>query len=247
MEQGDRRSKVDGQLETLDDLSEAVHYNRWIYGMMEPYLGDHVLELGCGIGNITALLAEGRKVLAVDIHKGYLQQARARLRDSRNVFFKKIDLEKDLLSLRNFKPDTIVCVNVFEHIEGDVLFLRECFKILRPGGRLLIFVPALQVLFGSMDVQYGHFRRYSKHELGAKAASCGFSALTCRYLNLLGVLGWWWNGKILKRSIVPRAQILLYDQIIRWIAPIEKWFPKPIGLSLFFAGQKSSEIKRHEK
>jgi hypothetical protein len=89
-----------------------------------------------------------------------------------------------------------------------------------------------------MDANYGHFRRYLKGDLTGKMGENGFSILKCRYLNLLGVFGWWWNGKILKKSIVPKSQILIYDQIIRWMAPIEKWLPKPLGLSLFCAGEK---------
>jgi|SRR5579872_2128920 len=228
----------DGQLETLDDLSEAVHYNHWIYGMMEPYLGAKVIEIGCGIGNMTGLLGQGRKVLGIDIHPGYVQQARLRLKKKKNISFRVVNMGKRFPSFSGFKPDTIVCINVFEHIQADTRFLKECFKLLPPQGRMLIFVPALPFLFGSMDASYGHFRRYDKEELNSKMTSAGFSVLKCRYLNLLGVLGWWWNGKVLKKPIVPKSQILLYDKIIRWIAPVEKWLPKPIGLSLFCAGVK---------
>jgi len=235
--------KWDGQLETLDDLSEATHYNHWIYTLMEPYLGQRVLEVGCGIGNMTRLLAKGRHVLAVDIHPGYLERARRTLKNEKNVSFKKINLEKNLSPVKKFKPDTIVCINVFEHIQGDVLFLKECRKLLPPRGRVLIFVPALPFLFGSMDAHYGHFRRYSMTGLKKKMSGNRFNVLKCRYLNLLGVFGWWWNGIVLKKPIVPRAQILIYDKIIRWVALVEKWLPKPIGLSLFCVGEKSVDEK----
>src|SRR5258708_8485501 len=145
------RNSWDGQLETLDDLSEAVHYNQWIYGMMEPYLGSKILEIGCGIGNMTGLLAQGRKVLGIDIHPGYVKQARARLKDKKNISFQVVDMGKKFPSFSSFKPDTIVCINVFEHIQADIRFLKECRKLLPPKGRILIFVPALPFLFGSMD------------------------------------------------------------------------------------------------
>lgn len=230
----------DGQLETLDDLSDAVHYNRWIFSMMEPYLGRQILEVGCGIGNMTGLLAEGRKILGIDIHPGYIQLARKRLKNKKNISFRVMDLSKKFPSFGKFRPDTIVCINVFEHIEADVQFLKECAKILPSHGRLLLFVPALPFIFGSMDINYGHFRRYYKSDLKKKMIANGFSILKCRYLNLLGILGWWWNGRVLKKSIVPKSQILLYDKIIRWVAPVEKWLPKPIGLSLFCAVEKKS-------
>jgi len=238
MKGASRKKSGDDQLETLDDLSEAIHYNRWIYSMMEPFLGNRVLELGCGIGNMTVLMAPGRRILGVDIQPKYLRIARETLRKNRNVSFHAMDLGKNLKNLKNFKADTIVCINVFEHIKHDSRFLEECAKLLPPGGRLLLFVPALPFLFGSMDASYGHFRRYFKGELRVKMSMGGFRILECRYLNLLGVLGWWWNGKVLKRTIVPKGQILLYDRIIRFMAPIEKFLPRPLGLSLFCAGEK---------
>ena len=238
MERSPRKKVWDGQLETLDDLSEAVHYNRWIYEMMEPYLGWRVLEVGCGIGNMTRLLAGDRQVLGVDIHPGYVAKAQKNLGKNKNVSFRVLNLEKKITTLGKFKPDTIVCINVLEHIQGDVGFLKECLRLLPPGGRLVIFVPALPYLFGSMDAHYGHFRRYWKDELNRKMEAQGFRILKSRYLNFLGVFGWWLNGRVLKKTIIPRGQILLYDQIIRWVAPFEKWLPRPLGLSLFCVGRK---------
>ena len=228
----------DGQLETLDDLSGAVHYNRWIYGMMEPYLGRKVLEVGCGIGNLTELLSEGREVLGVDLQERYLKLARERLWDRRNVHFQKVNLEKKLPSFGSFRPDTIVSSNVLEHIRDDEGFLHECHRLLPRGGRLLSFVPAQPFLYGSMDRHYGHYRRYTRIELDQKMRANGFEVAQSRYLNLLGVFGWWWNGKVLQKKIVPKGQILLYDRILRWVVLVEKWLPKPIGLSLFCAGVK---------
>jgi SAM-dependent methyltransferase len=230
--------KWDGQRETLDDLSQAVHYNQWIYRILRPYLGKRILEIGCGTGNLTGYFSSHGPVLAVDMHSGYLDEARKRLRKAPVVSFQKVDLEKNLSSLRRFRPDTIVCVNVLEHLFDDHRVLSQCYRLLPPGGRFLVFVPALQFLFGSMDVSYGHFRRYSLRELRKKLARTGFEVDYCRYLNLLGILGWWLNGKILKRKIIPKAQILLYDRIVWFTEKIEKFLPKPLGVSLFGVGRK---------
>ena len=228
----------DAQLETLEDLSEAVNYNHWIYKMLSPYLGQRILEIGCGTGNITASLASHGKVLAVDTHPGYLAEARRRFPNAKNVTFHRVNLEKQIPSLRSFHPDTIVCVNVLEHLSGDDKVLSQCLGLLPKGGRFLVFVPALQALFGSMDVSYGHYRRYSLGQLADKMRRAGFEVEYCRYLNLLGVFGWWLNGKVLKRKVIPRSQILIYDRVV-WLAEkMERFLPKPIGVSLLGVGRK---------
>lgn len=234
----------DGQRETLDDLSEAVHYNRWIYQLMKPYLGKRVLEVGCGIGNMTEYLAPGRSVLAVDNHEGYLSAAQRRFQKNKNVSFRKVELTSGLSAVRQFKPDTIVCSNVLEHISDDRKFLRGCQALLPESGRLLIFVPALQGIYGSMDRTYGHYRRYSKPGLRQAVASAGFAVTYCRYLNLLGIFGWWLNGKVLKHKVVPKGQLLLYDKIVGFVMLIEAWLPKPIGLSLYCVGKKSMRSRK---
>jgi SAM-dependent methyltransferase len=238
----------DDQRETLDDLSEAVNYNRWIYHILRPYLGTRILEIGCGTGNITGFLTLHGQVLAVDVHAGYLRAARKRMIGNPRVTFQKINLEKTLSNLRRFKADTIICVNVLEHIREDETVLYECLRLLPPGGRLLLFVPALQLLFGSLDISYGHFRRYSIRGLKTKVAAAGFKIQYCRYLNLLGILGWWLNGKILNRKVIPKNQILAYDHFVRYSDKIERFLPKPIGLSLFCVGLKraASGVKKIE-
>ncbi len=231
--------KWDGQRETLDDLAEAIHYNEWIYQILRPYVGTRILEIGCGIGNLTRYLQKHGPVLAVDFHPGYLETAKKNLKGLSGVIFKKINLEKRLVSLRSFQPDTLICVNVLEHLSNDQQVLKRCLTLLPPGGRLLLFVPAFQFLFGTMDLSYGHYRRYSKKNLKSMMETAGFQVDYCRYLNLLGVFGWWLNGKILKRKIIPKSQMLLYDKVVQFSSRIEKFLPKPLGLSLFCVGRKS--------
>lgn len=236
-----QKQKWDGQRESLDDLSEAVHYNEWIYKMVRHHLGHRTLEIGCGTGNLTGSLSRHGQVLAVDVHPGYLQAARKRWGRQKNVRFQKVDLSRDLRSLKKFRADTILCVNVLEHLSDDHAVLTRCHELLPPGGKLLLFVPAFQFLFGSMDETYGHFRRYSLPDLKTKMERAGFSVVYGRYLNLLGVLGWWINGKVLRKKIIPRSQMLLYDKILVFSSLVERYLPKPLGLSVFCVGKKSPQ------
>lgn len=236
-------SKWDGQRESLDDLSEAVHYNEWIYRMLKPHLGKRILEIGCGTGNLTGYLGRHGQVLSVDLHEGYLRSARARWGNQKNIRFKKVDLTRDLKALKKFRPDTILCVNVLEHLPNDKAVLTRALRLLPLDGKLLLFVPALQFLYGSMDRTYGHYRRYSLPELRSKMEGVGFTVVYGRYLNLLGVPGWWINGKVFRRKIIPKYQLLLYDKVLILSSLIERFLPKPIGLSVFAVGQRSSNPK----
>lgn len=230
--------KSDGQLETLDDLSKAVNYNKWIFRLIEPHLGNRVLEVGCGTGNIIEHLKE-RNVLGVDINPYYLRVARDKFKNRRNVSFRRIDLSKGLKIFKNFKPDTIVCINVLEHIKNDQKFIAECKSLLAPGGKLILFVPAIPSIFGEMDKTYGHFRRYTKPEILEKAKKGKLNVVLCDYLNISGIFGWWLNGKVFKRKIIPQSQILLYDKIFNFVFLLENFIPKFLGLSIFIVCQKS--------
>ncbi len=234
----------ENQRETLDDLALAVQYNRWIYRIIQPFLGLRILEIGCGTGNITHYLTDHGHVCAADVNGHYLEEARKHLRGARNVLYRRINLERSLQSLKSFRPDTIVCVNVLEHVENDRRTLQECLRLLPGGGHLLVFVPALQSLYGSMDRTYGHFRRYSKSELNSKTREAGFKTVECRYMNLPGIPGWWLNGKVLRRKIIPKGQMLLYDKLVPLIQMAEGIVHPPVGMSLFSASYKPAVPRR---
>ncbi len=226
----------DGQLETLDNLSSSFNYNKWIFNLTKPYLGKRILEVGCGIGNMTRHFTD-RVVLGVDIDPHYLKIAKKRFKDKKNVGFCLVDLEKGLKRFKTFKADTIVCINVLEHIQRDESFINECESLLCPGGKLILFVPAMPMIYGQMDKTYGHFRRYTKVEI-FKKVEIKLNVVKCNYLNILGVLGWWYNGRFLKRKTIPRKHLIFFDKFFKITLLLEKFVPKFFGLSLFIVGEK---------
>ena len=187
---------------TLFILEEAEAYHRWIFEKIKPYLGKDILEVGCGIGNLTALLLNKGRVIVADVNEDYLRTVENKYRDHPNLKGAFTwDIQQDPPKNLGTCIDTIVCSNVLEHIEDDDYALRNFCELLPVGGRLIILVPALKVLYNVLDKELGHFRRYSKEELIQKITGNGFRVITLRYFNLFGILGWFINGKLLRRQL----------------------------------------------
>jgi len=103
---------------------------------------------------------------------------------------------------------------------------------------MIILVPALSCLYGEMDKAMGHIRRYSKRSLGCCFHEAGLKTIDARYMNMLGVLGWWWQGKVLGRSTIPERGTRFFDRCVPYISALERIMPVPVGQSLIMVGEK---------
>jgi glycosyltransferase involved in cell wall biosynthesis len=225
---------------TLARMGKLHGYNAWMVEQFRPALGNRILEIGAGFGNVTRLLIPRERVVASDLDAVALEYLRGVFRDQAGV---RIASYKFPLSaperaeLAAERLDTIVCCNVLEHIEDDRATLADMAAVLAPGGRLILLVPAHQALFGTLDVHLHHFRRYEKAELESKIVEAGFELSSCRFLNRPGVLGWWVNGKLLRRRVLPRAQLSAF-KLVMPILEREARNPPSWGLSLLAIAQK---------
>lgn len=136
--------------------------------------------------------------------------------------------------------DSLVAVNVLEHIEGDDEFLRQAWEIARPGGTLLLFVPAVPAIFGSLDTAFEHFRRYTKASLRSSVETAGWHIERLGYMNMPGILPWFVSGKVLGRTSISGAEARLYDRLVVPVtAAIEDRVSVPIGQSLLAIARKN--------
>lgn len=226
-------------LDTLEKLTGAKEYNQWVYELVRPYLGERVLEVGCGIGNMTEFWLRHARVLATDINPVHLQSAEKRWQDRTHLTTALWDVAKPTDHvLQTFHPDTVVCINILEHVLDDAQALRNMHKLLLPGGKLVLYVPALTQLFGSLDLALDHHRRYSKRQVRALAARAGFVECRMHFVNGLGIAGWWLNSRWLRRQNFSQRQIAVYDRIIPLLKQLERWIIPPLGQSLLYVGQK---------
>ncbi len=222
--------------DTLTILQKVKNYNKWLYEQFAPYVGRFVLEIGAGVGNITEFLrTQNRTVFATDISDEFVAYLTQRYSSEENVIVFKHNAEN---IFHDHEIDTIVCINVLEHIEDDRKALRSMFTSLLPLGHLILLVPAHPFLYGSIDRAIGHFRRYRKKELCEKIRQSGFLLKKIYAFNPVGTLGWFLQGKIMKVDFLEPRQTLLFDRIV----PILKRLPfqrNPFfGISFIAIAQK---------
>jgi len=214
----------------LEELGEARYFNSWVADLIAPSIRGDVLEIGCGTGNFTGLIARhARSVVAVDMDAEFIATARQRWKDEWRISFHCCDATAEGWESQF---DTIVLLDVLEHIEDDVGFLWSLRRALRPGGTLVLKVPAGDWLYGTMDRAIGHYRRYSKKTLRDALGDAGLRESGSFYFNRLGVLGWWLNGRVQKRVTPPAAQVKTIERLALILRQTEGLVPLPFGLSL---------------
>jgi SAM-dependent methyltransferase len=222
----------------LESLAGAGRFNRWVLSRFERHLGAEVLEVGCGSGNFTVLMAaRGHNVIAIDVEPAYVARAKQRLANYPNACVSVGDASA-LEWPRRF--DTVVALDVLEHVGDDGAVLARLAAALKPGGKIVLKVPAGRWLHTRMDDALGHRRRYDQALLAAKLRGLGFEPIMIRPINVAGALGWWFNGKILSRASPPAEQIRLFDTLVPIFRAAEAIIPLRIGLSLIAVASKGA-------
>ena len=225
---------------TLRRMAGLQAYNKWLHDRFDAFLGKRVLEVGSGVGNQTRYFADRERVVASDIEAHYLRELRRRFEDKAHVRVASFHFplsDADRADLQGERIDSIVCMNVLEHIEHDRETLTDFASVLQPGGRMVLLVPAMPALYGTLDKALLHFRRYDKAGLAQLVTDCGFEVQQIRFLNRLGVAGWWLNSRVLKRQVLPKGQLAAF----KWLMPLlkrEEQHPPSFGMSLLVLATK---------
>jgi SAM-dependent methyltransferase len=225
--------------ETLDIMRAAPHYNGWQYDVLAPFVGQRVLEVGSGIGNISEHILTTRRELAIftDTDPWYCALLRSKFSEHARV---EVLTLPDVDAPYRFAPDrldTVIALNVVEHIEDDIGTLRTMKEMIIPGGRVIVLVPALKSLYGSLDRELGHYRRYTRTSLSLAFARAGLELEELKWFNRLGALGWWFNARIRKASRIPIAQLRAFDALVP-MARLGEALHLPFGQSLIAVGKR---------
>jgi SAM-dependent methyltransferase len=220
---------IDSGPETLEALSNAPKFNGWMADTIRPYVGRNVLEIGAGIGNLTSALLNGNeRWITADISLDHLARLRAKFGNSPNIEVRY----GDLMQPETFEPlsgqmDSVVCLNVLEHVEDDLMGLRSIHSCLAPGGRAIVLVPHDQRIFGTLDTALGHYRRYSHEELRSRMEQTGFEVERILEFNRVSRPAWYVSGRVWKSRAVGAGQMRVFDRMVWLMRKVDANLPWP--------------------
>jgi SAM-dependent methyltransferase len=220
-------------------LSQTPRLNRWLYSKLAPHVKGDVLEIGSGIGNLSSLLlGDAERVVLSDMESHYIDALTARFAGDSRVNIVRYDLDASPpaeIASRRF--DTIVAVNVIEHIRDDHGLVAQLAGMLKPGGKLAVYVPACPFAYGTLDRALGHYRRYTPRTLEALLSGAGLQTPTPKYVNLFGLAGWFMSGRLLGRERLGSLPMILFEALLP-LFRLEDLVPLPLGLGVYTAAQK---------
>ena len=223
------------QAGVLESLSSAVNYRRWVCGLAAPWLGDDPLELGSGNGDYAAEWATtGQRITASEAEP-------SRMRELHRRFDGHPLVEVRRLALPTSEPgaySATVAINVLEHIDDDLAALVGMRELLRPGGRVVLFVPAFPVAMSRFDREVGHFRRYRAPDLRRQLEAAGLVVERLHYVNAPGVLAWLLLMRLARQRPGEGFALRVFERLVPVLRRIEgRWRP-PFGQSVFAVAQR---------
>lgn len=224
----------------LEILQHMPRYHNWIMDFVRPYLRGKAVEYGCGIGTISAHIAPFVDSLdLIEPAPNLYSILHKRLTDPHLSLYNKT-LEEDIATRATASVDTIVLINVLEHIKNDDAILTELHRVLADEGVVLIFVPALNWLMSKLDYAHGHYRRYYRDDLVEKVSETGLTVVRAHYVDFIGILPWLIFNKLLGQTKFKLPMIKFYDRYIhRLTVMAERFFSPPIGKNIMLVARRT--------
>jgi glycosyltransferase involved in cell wall biosynthesis len=225
-------------LSILLDMNNARRFNKWMTDTLRPYLGDKVLEIGAGIGNMTKYFIPRQSYLVSDSDERALEYLRSYAIGKPYMNVARIDAGKadHFKDLQN-QFDTVVLVNVLEHVRDEQGTLANLRSTLMPGGKLIVLVPQFPALYGMFDKVLEHRERYTRTKLQSSLESSGFEVDKMFDFNRVAVPSWYLNGKILQRKRFSLVQLKILETLMPLVRLVDRFLPWG-GLSLIAIGIK---------
>jgi methyltransferase family protein len=229
----------------LEAMDFAYNYHRWIFDTFKPFLGQHLVEVGAGLGSFSQLILAQHTCQTLSLVEpsnemyGELAANSKQWTTNTQVETYHGTFPEAAPAIKAGATDSIIYINVLEHIAADEEELGTIHSTLSAGGRVFVFVPALPWLYGVFDERVGHVRRYRKRELEEKLTRAGFKTVVSTYFDFPGIVPWWLKYCLLRSASMEPGAVKLYD---RFIVPaarrIESIISPPIGKNLIIVAEK---------
>ena len=221
----------------LQQLERTRRFNIWMGDVLRPFVGDRVLEIGSGIGNLTEQFIPRDLYVASDINPNYLDYLRSYAVGKPYLEVHEADVSRDLAKWEA-RFDTVLMINVLEHVPDPAAALKNIRRSLAPGGRAVILVPQHPGLYGTIDEALHHRERYTRAGLERQLVDAGFTVERIFDFNRTTVPAWWVNGKVLKRRVFSRVQLKFFDMSMPIVRRIDRLWPWS-GQSLIALARRS--------
>ncbi len=230
---------------SLELIKELYNYNHWIFNKVRPWIRGSVCEVGSGLGNITQFLLNAERVVGLEPHAESLHEISRRFAEHLNISFAPHTIQhcpNEDIPAGSF--DTVLCLNVLEHIEDDLIAVSRMRELCLDRGRVVMLVPAHMSAYGTMDQSFGHYRRYNRRGLRALFAEAGLKTTYSFYMNALGYFGWLWEGRVLRRRRISVSAARTFNRLVPFVDAIERVVRLPFGQSLVMIGTPCASPNR---
>jgi glycosyltransferase involved in cell wall biosynthesis len=211
----------------LHQLERTRRFNLWMGDRLRPFIGDRVLEIGAGIGNLTEQFIPRDLYVASEVNPNYVAYLRAYSLGKPYLRVRQLDVMRaDDFAGLDERFDTVLMVNVLEHVADPAVALANIHRSLMPGGRAVILVPQHPWLYGTLDTALEHRERYTRAGLERSLVEAGFALDGLLEFNRASVPAWWFNGRVLKRRVFSRVQLKAFDMavpLLRHLDPVLPW------------------------
>jgi 2-polyprenyl-3-methyl-5-hydroxy-6-metoxy-1,4-benzoquinol methylase len=219
------------QSEVLEGLATAVNHRRWFVELALPYLGQNPIEIGSGLGDYALEWAPRfNRFTATEADPERLVRLKERMAEHPTVDVRQMLLPTE----ESANYSAAVSYNVLEHIEDHVSALRSISNLVRPGGAVVLIVPAFMFAMSPVDIATGHVRRYTKKTMRAALTEAGLEVEKIQYANALGLIGYYMATSVFKLTPKEGAMVKVYDKLVLPVTKAaESIIRPPFGQSVF--------------
>lgn len=216
------------QSAVLEVMSGADNYISWLASLAEPHLGDTPLEIGAGIGDYAEIWSRGRSLTASEADPARLAVLQQRFGGRSDVTVRALEVP----ITETASHSSVVAYNVLEHIEDQVGALRSFAGLVRPGGRVVLIVPAFMIAMSDFDREIGHYRRYRKKDVVAAMTAAGLVPVDVRYVNPVGLVGWIVLMRLLGKRTDDTPVAFFDRRVVPVLRRVERHVRPPFGQSV---------------